>query len=130
MEFRQIQIGIATAVSIAILCLPAGMSGGQEGRKVEAKGSHPMAFTLTVKGFENGGTIPKLNSCEGGDQSPALEWSHQPDGAQSFALIVDDPDAPAGTWNHWLLWDIPAHVHSIPAGFTPGNVGEIGRAHV
>src|SRR5581483_4769540 len=82
-----------------------------------------MSFSVTVKGFDNGGTIPKGNTCDGGDTAPAIEWSGEPAGTQSFALIVDDPDAPSGTWNHWLLWDVPAHLHSLAAGFTPGVVG-------
>ena len=54
--------------------------------------------------------------------SPARE----PPATRSFALSVDDPDAPAGTWNHWLLWDIPASVHALPQGFKPGTLGVSG----
>ena len=86
-----------------------------------------MAFTLTVTGFDNGGTIPRQHTCEGADTSPALEWAGEPTGTESFALIVDDPDAPVGIWNHWLLWDIPAHVHSLPEEFRPGMTGSSGR---
>jgi hypothetical protein len=86
-----------------------------------------MAFTLKVEGFGDGESIPKRFTCDGNDASPALSWSNEPPGTQSFALIVDDPDAPAGTWNHWLLWDVPAHVHSIAEGFRPGTVGSSGR---
>ena len=68
---------------------------------------------------------PRLR--EAGDSSPALEWSNEPAGTQSFALILDDPDAPGGTWNHWLLWDIPSHLHSLAAGFTPGMAGASGK---
>jgi Raf kinase inhibitor-like YbhB/YbcL family protein len=86
-----------------------------------------MALTLQVKGFNDGGSIPKRFTCDGEDLSPALEWSDEPRGTESFALIVDDPDAPAGTWNHWLLWDIPAHAHALPEGFRPGQVGSSGK---
>ncbi|HOK45346.1 MAG TPA: YbhB/YbcL family Raf kinase inhibitor-like protein [Bryobacteraceae bacterium] len=85
-----------------------------------------MAFKLMSSAFPEGGTIPKLHTCEGADLSPALEWSGEPAGTKSFALIVDDPDAPVGTWNHWLLWDIPASTHSLPQGFKPGQTGESG----
>jgi Raf kinase inhibitor-like YbhB/YbcL family protein len=71
-------------------------------------------FTVTTKSFANGGDIPELFTCEGDDVSPALAWSGEPAGTKSFALIMDDPDAPAGTWNHWLLWDIPGVLHSLP----------------
>lgn len=72
-----------------------------------------MAFQLIVAGFAEGATIPKRHTCEGQDLSPALRWSGVPTGVKSFALILDDPDAPAGTWNHWLLWDIPASATSL-----------------
>ncbi len=71
-------------------------------------------FTLTIESFANGGDIPSVFTCEGDDISPALAWSGEPAGTKSFALIMDDPDAPAGTWNHWLLWDIPADTHFLP----------------
>ena len=71
-------------------------------------------FTLTIEGFAAGGAIPGVFTCEGDNLSPSAAWAGEPEGTQSFALIMDDPDAPAGTWNHWLLWDIPASVHSVP----------------
>jgi hypothetical protein len=71
-------------------------------------------FTLTIEAFANGGKIPEVFTCEGNDISPALAWSDEPVGTRSFALIMDDPDVPAGTWNHWLLWDIPADMHFLP----------------
>lgn len=86
-----------------------------------------MAFTLKVKDFDHGGAIPKRFTCDGEDLSPALEWSDEPPGTQSFSLIVDDPDAPAGTWNHWLLWDLPSHAHRLPEGFKPGSTGSSGK---
>jgi Raf kinase inhibitor-like YbhB/YbcL family protein len=86
-----------------------------------------MAFQLFSAAFANGGRIPDLHTCQGADLSPALEWSGEPAGTRSFALIVDDPDAPAGTWNHWLLWDIPANTHNLAQGFKPGTMGLSGR---
>lgn len=85
-----------------------------------------MPFNLTSPAFAEGATIPKLHTCEGADLSPALEWTGQPDGAGSFALIVDDPDAPGGVWNHWLLWDIPASARSLAQGLKTGQLGESG----
>jgi Raf kinase inhibitor-like YbhB/YbcL family protein len=85
-----------------------------------------MAFTLSSPSFAEGGAIPRLHTCEGADLSPALEWSGEPDGTGSLALIVDDPDAPVGTWNHWLLWDIPASTHALPQGFKAGQAGVSG----
>ena len=79
------------------------------------------AFTLTSPVFEAGGVIPVEYTCEGADRSPPLEWSGAPGGTQSFALIVDDPDAPdpkapKQTWVHWVLYDIPAESTGLTAG--------------
>jgi Raf kinase inhibitor-like YbhB/YbcL family protein len=82
-----------------------------------------MTFKLTVDGFREGATIPRKHTCEGKDLSPAIAWENAPGTTKSFALIVDDPDAPAGTWNHWLLWDIPAGTSQINEGFRPGALG-------
>jgi phosphatidylethanolamine-binding protein (PEBP) family uncharacterized protein len=65
-----------------------------------------MAFSLTSTAFEDGAAIPRLYSCEGEDLSPPLAWSEAPEDAKSLALIVDDPDAPSGTFLHWLAWGI------------------------
>lgn len=85
-----------------------------------------MAFKLVSAAFPEGGAIPKLHTCEGADLSPPLEWSGEPGDTKSFALIVDDPDAPAGTWNHWLLWDIPVSVHALAQGIKPPQTGVSG----
>ena len=85
-----------------------------------------MEFRLIIGAFPNGGTVPQLHTCDGADLSPALEWSGEPSETQSFALIVDDPDAPNGTWNHWLLYDVAASVHALAQGYKPGRDGVSG----
>lgn len=85
-----------------------------------------MPLQLTVQGFANGAGIPSLFTCDGENASPALEWAGEPSATQSFALIVDDPDAPHGTWNHWLVWDIPYNVHSIVEGAEPSPPAKSG----
>jgi Raf kinase inhibitor-like YbhB/YbcL family protein len=87
-----------------------------------------MAFKLSIPAFSQGASIPKLHTCEGADLSPALEWSGEPVETASFALIMDDPDAPAGTWNHWLLFDIPATAHSLAQGYQLGQLGVSGTS--
>jgi len=85
-----------------------------------------MSFRLESPAFAEGATIPRLHTCEGADLSPALEWSGEPEGTKSFALIADDPDAPVGVWNHWLLWDIPVSTRALAQGFKAGQAGESG----
>ena len=63
-----------------------------------------------------GSYAPTPNSCDGLTQSPALEWGEPPAGTKSFALVIDDPDAPSGTFRHWGAYDIPASTRSIGAG--------------
>lgn len=71
---------------------------------------------LTSDAFQNGQPIPVQYSCDGADQSPALQWGEPPQGTKSFALVVDDPDAPSGTFRHWGVYDIPASARSIGGG--------------
>ncbi len=73
-----------------------------------------MAFSLTSTAFEEGAAIPVKHTCDGADVSPTLAWSGAPQGTASFALIADDPDAPAGTWVHWVLYDLPGTVSRLP----------------
>ena len=72
-----------------------------------------MSLDLKSDAFLNGQSIPAKYSCIGKNISPALTWSNPPAGTQSFALIVDDPDAPAGTWVHWVLFNIPSTTTSL-----------------
>jgi len=71
---------------------------------------------LKSSAFEPGGIIPPTYTCDGSDVSPPLSWSAVPAKAKSLALIADDPDAPRGTWVHWVSWNIPATVHDLPEG--------------
>lgn len=75
-----------------------------------------MALKVESPAFSPGGDIPRPYTCDGPDLSPPLRWSDPPAGTQSLALICDDPDAPAGTWVHWVLYRIPATVRELPEG--------------
>ena len=66
------------------------------------------AFAITSAAFAEGATIPKQFTCDGENTPPAIVLSNPPEGTRSFALIMDDPDAPKGTFTHWLAYDIPA----------------------
>ena len=84
-----------------------------------------MTIQISSSAFENGGEIPKKYSCDHDDVSPPLEWSGIPVNTKSLALIMDDPDAPAGTWVHWVLYNIPPSLDNIPEAVqvTPEVVG-------
>ncbi len=75
-----------------------------------------MAFELKSPAFSPGGEIPVKHTCDGPDRSPALRWSDPPAATKEFALIVDDPDAPVGTWVHWVLYGVPAAARELPEG--------------
>jgi Raf kinase inhibitor-like YbhB/YbcL family protein len=76
------------------------------------------AFELKSTAFAAGSAIPSLFTCEGKDISPPLAWSGVPNGTKSYVLICDDPDAPIGTWVHWVYYNIPPLITSLPAAFT------------
>ena len=78
-----------------------------------------MAFSVTSAAFTPGGKIPSAFTADGKDSSPALAWANPPAGTQGFALICDDPDAPAGTWVHWLIWNLPASAKGLNEGVQP-----------
>ena len=73
-----------------------------------------MSTQVTSPSFTEGGPIPRKFSCDGENVSPALLWSSPPAGVKSFALIMDDPDAPMGTFVHWVLYNIPGEVSALP----------------
>jgi hypothetical protein len=81
-----------------------------------SQGAHTMAFAISSTSFQNGGDIPKKFTCDSADVSPELSWIEPPAGTQSFALIADDPDAPAGTWTHWVLFDLQPATKNLPEG--------------
>ncbi|HTM45768.1 MAG TPA: YbhB/YbcL family Raf kinase inhibitor-like protein [Polyangiaceae bacterium] len=84
------------------------------------------AFKLESSAFTAGGSIPKDHTCEGKNSSPPLSWSAAPMGTKSFALIIDDPDAPdpaapKRVWVHWVIYNIAAAVTSLPQGVSPAG---------
>jgi Raf kinase inhibitor-like YbhB/YbcL family protein len=83
-----------------------------------------MSMQIQSSAFANGEKIPKKYTCDGENVSPPLEWSGSPQDVRSLVLIVDDPDAPSGTFVHWLSYEIPADTTQIPEG---GQVGIQGQ---
>jgi len=105
-----------------VICLVSGIAflepcsaRGLEGMK----GGGTMKITVTSAVFQEGGMIPEKYTCDGADISPPLAWSAAPAGTKSIALICDDPDAPMGTWVHWVVCDIPSSVNGLPEHVPP-----------
>src|ERR1017187_8280178 len=107
---------LRSIAKLAALLLVLGTVGGSTVaiQPYPSAGGAPMALVLKSPTFAHGAEIPKKHTCEAADVSPALEWSGPPARTVSFALIMDDPDAPAGTWVHWVLWNLPATAHELP----------------
>lgn len=76
----------------------------------------PLVFELVTTAWEPGATIPAKYTCTAEDRSPPLAWGTAPAGTASFALILDDPDAPGRTWLHWTVWNLSATTLSLPEG--------------
>lgn len=100
----------AFALAILLIIITGCNSSPKGGTEV------PMTIKVTSPAFAEGENIPKKFSCDGDNVSPALSWSGTPDGTKSLALIVDDPDAPSGTFVHWVFYNIPAGQNSLPEG--------------
>jgi len=103
-------------VFIPLLTLVIFMVAGS----ARVRGQQASKLELKTTSFDPGGFIPKRFTCEAADVSPALSWSDPPAGTQSFAIIEDDPDAPSGTFVHWLVYDLPAGSRRLPEAL-PGS---------
>jgi Raf kinase inhibitor-like YbhB/YbcL family protein len=109
-----------TAIALALAVLFGAMGS-------DIAGGESMIFSLATSAFPQQGAIPSQYTCEGNDISPPLAWSDPPDGTRSFALILDDPDAPdprapTTTWVHWVLYNLPATVRELPEGMTEAQL--------
>src|SRR4029453_13625895 len=83
--------------------------------------SSAMPLTIQSPAFQPNGNIPRVHTCEGNDVSPPLQWQGEPANTKSFALVVDDPDAPDPkapkmTWVHWVAYNLPASTHALSEG--------------
>ena len=89
-------------------------------------GGKNMEIKITTRAFVPGGKIPGKYTCDGLDVSPPLAWTSVPEGTKTFALICDDPDAPMGTWVHWVLFNLPADIQELPENIPPERELESG----
>lgn len=106
--------GILLPVLMAALLMP-GAGLGKEMKKMTS-------LTISSRAFSHKGAIPVRFTCDGRDINPSLEFGNLPPGTRSLALIVDDPDAPVGTWVHWVVWNIPPSMREIKEGSVPEEV--------
>jgi hypothetical protein len=100
------------AILLAVLCLAIVLAGCEPGEQPLERGELTLSVSSTA--FQEGGRIPDKYTCQGQDISPPLVWGEPPAGTQSLALIVDDPDAPAGVFTHWVLFNIPSDSRELP----------------
>jgi Raf kinase inhibitor-like YbhB/YbcL family protein len=103
---------------LAVPCLGLGCKPSSNETE---KGDSPMSIEVTSTVFQKGESIPKQYTGDGADQSPPLNWSEPPAGTKSIALICDDPDAPRGTWVHWVLFNLPPQTRDLEEGISTTN---------
>ena len=112
---RQILLTMAPALALAALasCGASNRAANdtQEGGNVESATLDNLG--LTSDSFQDGQVITTQYNCDGAYQTPVLSWGYPTSGTKSFALVIDDPDAPSGTFRHWGVFDIPASARSI-----------------
>jgi Raf kinase inhibitor-like YbhB/YbcL family protein len=95
----------------------------------QAKGGQKMGIKIESSAFKEGGMIPVKYTCDGEDVSPPLGWRDLPAGTKTIALISDDPDAPMGTWVHWVLFNLPSDVEALPENIPLKKTLENGAVH-
>jgi hypothetical protein len=110
---RVLLIVMALAIT-ACGCKPTNGPGAASEER-----SQPMAISVSSSAFPEGGMIPAKYTCDGNDVSPPLKWTGVPEGTKSQALVSNDPDAPVGTWVHWVMWNIPPSVQELPENVPP-----------
>jgi Raf kinase inhibitor-like YbhB/YbcL family protein len=96
------------------LCAGCGSSGS-----LPPEEPSRMTIKLSSSAIADGALIPKTFTCDGSDRSPPLEWSGVPSSARSLALICDDPDAPMGTWSHWVVFNLPPQTNALSEAIPP-----------
>lgn len=110
-------IGILGVLALVLAgCGPSG----PDSEAVTGEGGETPTLDLRSAAFSEGEMIPDAYTCEGEDISPPLRWDEVPAGTETLALIMEDPDAPARTWVHWVIYNIPASSQSLPEGVPAG----------
>jgi Raf kinase inhibitor-like YbhB/YbcL family protein len=112
------------AAGLAALALAAPLGCGGDDTVKGPPPAAPAAIRLSSSAFSDGALIPRRFTCDGGDVSPPLAWEGVPAAARSLALLVEDPDAPGGTFVHWTLFNLPPTTRALDAGRVPAGARE------
>jgi Raf kinase inhibitor-like YbhB/YbcL family protein len=104
-------LSIAAIGCAIVVCSPGAFA---DAKQVPAKKSKILTLTVVATGFQQGGMIPSQFTPDGADVSPGLAWSPVPAATKSIAIFCEDPDAPNGTWCHWIAFNIPPKTRSLP----------------
>ena len=115
---RAQSLALVAIAALASALTVAGRASSPIPSSLARPGGNPVAFAISSPSFSNGGDIAKKFTCDGADVSPQLTWSDPPAGTKSLALLADDPDAPVGNWNHWVLWNLPAEIRDLAENVT------------
>jgi hypothetical protein len=111
------QASLSVATALALVALASCGAHNQPTNRTKGETTVENAtltkFTLTSDAFKDGQPIPTQFTCDGADQTPTLRWGEPPAATKSLALVIDDPDAPSGTFRHWGVFNIPASARSI-----------------
>jgi Raf kinase inhibitor-like YbhB/YbcL family protein len=121
MKKRKIQRYFIFTVGIILLVSIIGLQSFTKQKNKESENSGGNTMELYSSAFQNEEFIPKKYCCKGEDINPELQWDNVPEGTKSFALSVKDPDAPIGTFVHWLVYDIDKNMRKIEENSVPGK---------
>jgi Raf kinase inhibitor-like YbhB/YbcL family protein len=119
---KSMDINVSAKANMALFCLILSLltllpACARNNNQAESKGKKTtVTIQVISSGFKEGEPIPAKYTCDGENVSPPVKWSNLPDNTKSLALICDDPDAPGGTWVHWVVYNIPPTVGELPEG--------------
>jgi Raf kinase inhibitor-like YbhB/YbcL family protein len=110
--------GLVHMLAAVLACVALTACGGSDD---EVETQAPEVIEVTSTAFAPDDPIPDIYTCNGSNISPPLAWTGVPEGARELALVVDDPDAPRGTYTHWILFGLPPSTDSLAEGSVPPN---------
>ena len=119
---RVVMVWVAVSAGFLLALIIVGSLAYRSARRGKVTDAPAGTLSLSSPVFINGGMIPPAFTCDGRNASPALAWSGVPEGTASFALVVEDPDAPFGNFTHWMIAEVSGQVGGLPEGVPTGDV--------